>query len=220
MKHDVFFSEDTHTYLVDYEEVPSVTEILKPLTSRGYAEINPVVLEAAAARGTAVHEACEAIDYGLEADVYPEIEGYVAAYEDWLSVYRPEWEGIEQVVVNQGYAGTADRIGRLAGSDNLCVLDLKTSSPTKEALVAVCLQTYAYADAIRQEMYPEDDEGYESMVIDRYALFLMKDGKYRFVNCKEYEEKYGINTCLFLDMLDLHEAITKVLNTKARKKSE
>ena len=59
VKPEIIFDEATHTYLVDGEEVPSVTTILQPLSMRSYSAVNPSVLEYARNRGKAIHEAVE-----------------------------------------------------------------------------------------------------------------------------------------------------------------
>ena len=41
---DIFFDPESHVYLVDGQEVPSVTQILKPLTDRGYLRTGKQVL--------------------------------------------------------------------------------------------------------------------------------------------------------------------------------
>lgn len=208
MKPEIIFDEATHTYLVDGEEVPSVTTILKPLTDRSYGKVNPSVLEYARNRGTAVHEALENFDLGGGLEASPEIEGYIRAYLDWMEVYRPTWTDVEQIVYEDelGYIGTLDRAGRLNGTE-FSIVDIKTSNPTKEALVAVCMQTAAYAIA-----YPGRTE------ISRYALFLKADGTWRFQNCTEYESKYGFSGYdAWLKMLDYHKMITDLLERKVRK---
>lgn len=186
MSHDIFFEEATHTYLVDGREVPSVTTILQPLTSRAYGKVNPSVLEYAANRGKAVHEALEIYDLGGELEATPETAGYIKAYLEWQQVYKPTWVGVEEIVYDytSNYIGTLDRVGYLNGQ-GFAVVDIKTSQPTKEALVSVCVQTHAYAEAYywsHEEDAPTD--------IKRYGLFLKADGSYRFLDCKGYEEKY------------------------------
>lgn len=225
MTHDIFFDEQTHTYLVNGREVPSVTEILAPL-HRSYGKVNQSVLDYAAARGTAVHEACELIDYGAEPEIYPEIEGYVRAYLDFLQVYRPTWTHIEHIVYHDygRYIGTLDRAGYLNGTE-FAIVDIKTSQPTKEALVSVCLQTEAYAHAYAlQEGSREYNQraivgGFETgMQIDRYGVFLKADGTYRVVNCDEYEAKYGIDVAnAWADLLGTHHLVDYLLATKERK---
>lgn len=211
MKPDIFFDEATHEYLVDGVLTPSVTEILKPLTNRSFSAINPSVLEYARNRGTAVHEALEVYDLGGELEVVPETEGYIRAYLDWCQVYKPKWEGIEQIVYckEDGYIGTLDRLGTLNGHDRVLV-DIKTSYPSKEALVAVCLQTSAYKIALS-----ETDTGREPK---RYGLFLKPDGTWRFLDCFEYANKRGFSsTHAWRTLLNTHKLVTELLETGGKK---
>lgn len=210
MKREVIFLEDEHKYLVDGEEAPSVTEILSPL-HRSYGKVNPSVLEYAANRGKAVHEALELYDLGGELEASPEIEGYIRAYLDWANVYRPKWTEVECIVVSllYGYAGTLDRAGFLNGGD-FAIVDIKTSQPTKEALVSVCCQTAAYEIA-HKEITPQP-------VNKRYGLFLKSDGTYRLVDCEEYESKYafsGYNA--FHKLLKNYKMVSDLLEKKVRK---
>ena len=222
MSHDIYFDPDTHVYLVDGQEVPSVTAILEPL-HRSYSKVNPAVLEYAANRGRAVHEALEAYDLTGELEGYPEIEGYLRAYLEWQSIYRPVWIGVEQIVYHDyaGYIGTLDRIGYLNGTE-FAVVDIKTSQATKEALVSACLQTEAYANAyadqhgVPYECNPARVDFKHP--IKRYGLFLKADGTWRFQNCEEYEAKYNFNaTDMFYDMLQMRKTIDRLLATKEKK---
>lgn len=209
MKHDIFFDPESHVYLVDGQEVPSVTTILQPLSNRSYSSVNPSVLEYARNRGTAVHEALEAIDLGAEPDIYTEIVPYIQAYEEWKSIYRPTWVGVEQIVYNdfEHYIGTLDRMGWLNGND-LAIIDIKTSQPTKEALVSVCLQTMAY------KLAEDCDKDQPFEVNKRYGLFLKSDGSFRMVDCAEYEKKYNIDAwVVWHKLLDTHKTITELLAT-------
>lgn len=208
MKHDVVFLADTHEYIVDGQSVPSVTEILAPL-HKSYKAVNPSVLEYAANRGKAVHEALELYDLGGELEATPETEGYIRAYLEWCQVYRPKWTAVEQIVYHEmdGYAGTLDRLGYLNGTE-LAVVDIKTSQATKESLVSVCLQTYAYAMACQAEYDPRCADCHMS----RYGLFLKADGTYRIVNCREYEDKYEFSAfAAWNKILNTHKLITKLL---------
>lgn len=223
-KPEIIFDETEHIYLVNGQEVPSVTTILQPLANRAYSSVNPSVLEYARNRGSAVHEALEMYDLGGELEVTPETEGYIRAYLEWSKIYRPRWTGVEQIVYHEtfpndvdkpmlkdgndvDYIGTLDRIGYLNGTE-LAVVDIKTSNPSKEALVSVCCQTAAYAEAVFDYDKPS-----------RYGLFLKADGTYRFLDCKEYEKKYSFSgTSVFYNLLTAHKMITKLLETKVRKK--
>lgn len=53
------YIDETHTYLVDGVIVPSITQILKIKFGNKYAEVSAEVLQNAAEKGTAVHEAIE-----------------------------------------------------------------------------------------------------------------------------------------------------------------
>lgn len=57
--HTLEYIDETHTYLVDGVIVPSITQILKIKFGNKYAEVSAEVLQRAADKGTAVHEAIE-----------------------------------------------------------------------------------------------------------------------------------------------------------------
>ena len=67
------FDEATHTYTLDGIQLPSVTEVTR-FCAYDYKSDRPWLAEAAARRGTAVHEACALIDYGEEPEETPETE--------------------------------------------------------------------------------------------------------------------------------------------------
>ena len=180
-KPKIEFDEEKHIYTVDGVRMPSVTEILAPITAKTYGEISKEVLRMAADRGTIVHKACEEIDYGLETEVPVEYEGYVEAYIAFLNDYRPDWSGIEQMVYNGdcGYCGTVDRYGMMLGSE--WVVDIKTTtSPTKYTKMSGCCQTIAYRDAIVTTK-------------KRGLLYLKRTGEYSFVDCEKWSEKHHFN---------------------------
>lgn len=185
------FDEDKHEYSVGGVKVPSVSEILAPLSAERYGELNPWMLKAAAAKGTAVHEACELIDYGCEPEEDPEIDGYLYAYQTFLIEHDVEWEAIERIVYytrSEGelplYCGTIDRYGTIDGVP--CVVDIKTyASLSTDAQLAASCQTILYWDAI------EDMGG---AVEARYILHLRKDGTYRLVPLGEFDHKHGFNS--------------------------
>lgn len=203
------FDEDKHLYYVGGKQIPSVTDILAPL-HRSYGKINPSVLEYAAKRGTAVHEALQMLDLTGDLEWTPEITPYIQAYLEWCAVYKPTWLAVEKIVYSDdlGYAGTLDRMGYL-NDGKLAVVDIKTSQPTKEAYISVCLQTLAYAYA-SVENYSE---------VNRYGLFLMKDGKYRLLDCKEWEKKNDLDSeTLFAMILTTHKMIDEMF--ERRKKND
>lgn len=191
------FDEEKHEYSVNGVRIPSVSEILSPLSAERYGELNPWMLKAAAAKGTAVHEACELIDYGVEPDEDPEIDGYLLAYQTFLLEHDVKWEMIERLVgFYRGlpfddefgelplYAGTLDRFGMVDGEPT--VVDIKTyASMSTDAQLSASCQTALYKDAI---------ESKGAFVMKRAILHLRKDGTYRLVDLNEWDNKHGFNS--------------------------
>lgn len=86
---DVEFDEATHTYRVNGVVLPSVTTVMKPLSSSFYEAVDAGTLSNAADRGTAVHQAIENfLEYGIE-DISPEHAGYFAAFKAFLADKNP-----------------------------------------------------------------------------------------------------------------------------------
>lgn len=196
------FDEEKHEYSVNGVKIPSVSEILAPLSAERYSELNPWMVKAAAARGTAIHEACELIDYGCEPDEDPDIDGYLVAYQSFLLDHDVKWSMIERIVYyNRAenelplYCGTVDRYGLIDGVPTL--VDIKTyASLSTDAQLAASCQTILYLDAIEEvaERYLAD-EFIESIGSQHRAiLHLRKDGTYRLVDLGEWDNKHGFNS--------------------------
>ena len=65
------YLDDTHTYLVDGIIVPSITQILKLKFGNKYKNVSGAVLNRAAEKGTAVHEAIQNYcEHGTESDLW------------------------------------------------------------------------------------------------------------------------------------------------------
>ena len=185
------FDEEKHEYSVGGIRVPSVSEILAPLSAERYGELNPWMLKAAAAKGTAVHEATELVDYGIPLEPDPDVYDYMFAYETFLLEHEVDWEAIEGIVYYKRtedelplYAGTIDRFGLVDGIP--AVVDIKTyaSMSTDSQLSASC-QTVLYADAL---------ESMGRMVFGRYILHLRKDGTYRLIDLNKWDNEHGFNS--------------------------
>lgn len=195
---NIVFDPDTHTYEVDGEKYPSVTEILSVLSYKTYGNIDKATLEYASRRGTDIHEATEAVDMGGEAEVDGETEPYVHAYMDFVRDYNPNWFGIEEIVANtdQHYAGTVDRHGYFGSKP--VVLDIKTiGSPGRLDYTKVCLQTYLYSICL----------DYDNPML--FALFLRKSGTYRLFDCRAWwaENHYEPLHMGARDILAVHKTI-------------
>ncbi len=202
------FDEERHIYTVDGRQYPSVTDICSPITADHYGAINSAVLEMAARRGTAVHEATQLIDLGAEPEDDPEIDPYINAYMDFLLDYKPHWEYVEHIGfcdrLEYGYCGTVDRAGRVG--DEYWVLDIKTTaSPSKANYIATCCQTQAYAILLHKDG------------AKRKILYLNKDGSYRLVDCEEKEDELRLDSFyLFETLLDAKSYINQVKETTKR----
>lgn len=187
------FDPEKHEYSVGGVKIPSVSEILAPLSADRYDGLNPWMLKAAAAKGTAVHEATEMIDYGIEPEEDPELEPYLLAYQTFLLEHDVEWRMIERIVnYNRGidgelpiYAGTVDRYGMLDGE--LAVVDIKTyASMSTDAMLNASCQTVLYRDAIEHhEVFSLNDPP----IIRRYILHLRKDGSYRLIDLVKFDRE-------------------------------
>lgn len=189
------FDEEKHEYSAGGVKIPSVSEILGRLSEDRYDGLNPWMLKAAAAKGTAVHEACELIDYGSEPEEDPETDGYLLAYQNFLLDHEVEWEMIEGIVYFCRvpgelplYAGTLDRFGTVDCVPTL--VDIKTyASLSSESQLAASCQTALYRDAL------ESMDGWQRDKATRRAiLHLKKDGTYRYIDLDEWDNKHGFNS--------------------------
>jgi hypothetical protein len=151
--------------------------------------------DAAAERGTAVHDEAEALVLahareasrlslaGVEVAAWPaELAGYQEAFTRWVRDYRPEFLAAEATVFHraQAYAGTLDAICRLHlpdGSSMVAIIDYKSG---KAVYAEVALQLAAYAraefigapDRVTELPLPQVDAG--------AVLHLRADGTYQF----------------------------------------
>jgi hypothetical protein len=124
------FSEADHAYRLDGQLLPSVTQVLSGV---GLIDVR-WFSDAAAWRGSVVHRICQFDDEGClkESSVDPGAAGYLAAWRAAKRDLRMEILQIEQRQYHSllRYAGTPDRIVRLANGD-LAIIDLKTGAAAK-----------------------------------------------------------------------------------------
>jgi hypothetical protein len=100
---------------------------------------------AAADKGTAIHEQAENFALGKAVDLTPEIEGYVQAFDNFCYDFQPEFLYTEALVISRTYeyAGTLDAIVKIDGK--VYVLDIKTGNYIWPE-VALQLAAYSRAD--------------------------------------------------------------------------
>jgi hypothetical protein len=130
----VEYNDSIHEYTLGGIHIPSVSELLKPVT--GEFECAPMYAE----RGTAVHNLTELWDTGLYFPelVDDELMTYMMAYEDFHDQHDVEIIQLEQIVFNRElmYAGRLDRIWLIDGAEHLT--DIKTGGKYKQHLFQLC----------------------------------------------------------------------------------
>lgn len=120
------FDAETHRYVYEGKPFPSVTRVLRMLET--FVGIPADVLDFAAQRGHAVHDACAYDDKDDldEESVDPTIMPYLEAWRTFKSDANYQPLEIELPVVHgrYEYAGTLDRIGMVNGK--VAVIDIKS----------------------------------------------------------------------------------------------
>ena len=167
---DLIFLEKPHTYLLDGEQIPCVSDLCRFLSREIYKDTPPWMLEAAAARGTAVHKATEELDKTGGVRVDDDYAAYVQAYAAFLHEHEAVWELTEHSLWHpeHRYAGTIDRYGTVDGIETL--VDLKTTHRVYKPICTATLNLYrmmleARGKTVRRLM----------------ILHLKKDGTYKLV---------------------------------------
>ena len=193
----LIFFDQGHTYTLDGEEVPSVSQLCRFLSREIYGTVAQYTLDQAADQGTRVHKACEALDVYGQVNVTEDIAPYVTAYLKFRQEHEVAWNMVERSLAHQKerYAGTIDRYGTLDGGKAL--VDLKSTYTVHKRLATAQLNLYRW-------MVEEEGHAVDKL----YILHLKKDG-YKLV---EIEQRDDVPTAL----LTLHRLMEK----KRRKKVE
>jgi hypothetical protein len=165
---EMTFDERAHIYKLNGIRLPSVTQIMRPLSQAYYGEIDESILNTAAKRGTDVHQAIENwLKFGFD-DAPEEHRGYFDAFRLWMDEQKPDIIATEGRVYHRvlRYAGTADLVC-ITENDVLTCVDIKTSSQIIEMLVRVQLTAYAKAFEshglkfdVKQAVHLKRDGGY------------------------------------------------------------
>lgn len=167
---ELAFEEERHIYKLDGMEIPSVTTIMKPLSASLYAGVDEAVLQMAADRGTAVHNAIENyLKFGIE-DIDDQYRGYFDAFLKWYEEFDVKPLATESKVYHKTlrYAGTAD-MPAIVGRENV-LIDFKTSASVNKMLTGIQLEAYAKA-------YESHGVYFDGKAI----LHLKSNGKYSWV---------------------------------------
>jgi hypothetical protein len=129
------FDETTHTYRLDNERVPHITQVLALAGLDCWEHVPPEVMAAARARGTAVHRL---VQFWLEDDldwdtVDESLVPYLDAYLEFATHSRFEPDMIETPLVHRAlrFAGTPDLVGPFGNMRG--IVELKSGGITEAA---------------------------------------------------------------------------------------
>lgn len=230
----LIFFDDTHTYTVDGEEFPSVSEISRFASREVYGEVSQFNLDNACSRGSAVHKTTEILDkYGkceCDEDIAPYIQAYVQFRKDFGI---KDYAYIEKALAHEElkYAGTIDRI---------YTIDEKFVEAVAEKCKSfVFINTDGKVDKIKT---PQDLQSFvgnlaiidlkSSSVVQNVLALIQLNGyklstefnglgevKALFILHLEKDENYKligfeINPDLFMACLTLHKALQKKKRVK------
>lgn len=196
----LLFFDDSHTYTVDGEPVPSVSELCRFISREVYKDIQQFRMDNAAERGSSVHKATEILDKYGKCEVTEDIEPYLRAYLAFRKDHDCQWQKIEFATHHPEklYAGTLDRYGTVDGVP--AIVDIKSCAvvdPAHRTLYTAQLNLY-------RRMLPAD------MPVEKlYVLHLKKDATYKLW-------ELPIEDGLADSCLTLHTALKK----RKRKKKE
>lgn len=186
------FDEAAHAYQWNGAPVPSVTQIISPLSD--FSMVREDVMQAAQEFGRFVHLTCELYDRGElnEAELDPQLRPYLDGWIKFCNDSGAKWDTIElrEYHDKHGYAGTADRKGIVFGDP--AVVDIKTSVSLSPA---VGLQLAAYKNLGDTASKPKTR---------RFAVQLRDDGTYR---APEFKDANDWPT--FLSMLNVRNWAAK-----------
>lgn len=179
---NIAFDAQTHTYTLDGEVIPSVTQILEQAGLVDFSKVDQEVLRRSRDFGTAVHYACELDDKGTldEEDLDDPLRPFLAGWRKFKEDFHFKIEAVEEVVFSAKlkYAGKLDRRGII--NKRRSIVDIKTSD---EIYPANPLQLSGYEEAYNEEKATKDKS------LDRYIVNLLSDGTYKLMPCKDTRDR-------------------------------
>lgn len=223
----LIFFDDTHTYTVDGEEFPSVSEISRFASREVYGEVSQFNLDNACSRGSAVHKATEILDKYGKCECDEDIEPYIRAYVQFRKDFGiKDYAHIEKALAHEElkYAGTIDRIYTIDDKfaeavgehckefvfvdENGKVEKRKGNFEIrKDGIAIIDLKSSSVVQnvlaLIQLNAYRLSAE--HNGLGEVRALFILhlgKDGKYKLIG-------FEINPDLFMACLTLHKALQK-----------
>ena len=130
------YIEDGHIYLVDGVIVPSITQLLKPMSEEMYRYVPQGLLDKAAERGTEIHKAIETGD-----DSVQEVRNF-----NWLKGKKHFEVVANEIIVKLDEPLACGRLDILLEKDGeLGIADIKTTSTFNKEYVGLQLNLYRMA---------------------------------------------------------------------------
>lgn len=152
----VDFYPDTHTYLVNGVEVPSITQKIQQVYGDSYSKVNPDLLERSANYGTKVHKEIQGL-IELRAcgwSIEDSLEGKCQETKNYFNYVEPIYEitpiFTEKVVVLYNEEGIPVAAGRFdlacrIKNNTVAICDFKTTSTIHTKNVSAQLNLYKKA---------------------------------------------------------------------------
>lgn len=186
------FIEESHTYLLDGNPVPSVTEIIKPMVDM--SRVPRETLEYKRSLGKAVHKAIELYER-QDLDVDTLDQEALPFFEAWIK-FKQE-TGFRALLCEQvvwsaklRYAGTLDILGT---RDPVAMV-------ADELLDAKCVWTMGSATGPQTAGYAIAlQESHGIKVKKRGGLQLLRDGTYRFFPYTNPNDEHVFKACLSIN---------------------
>lgn len=159
------FDEAPHRYTFNGAPVPSVTQILRPITEHEYAGVDREVMARAAALGRAVHKLIE-LDIAATLDedsITDALQPYLVQWRQFRdqSGFHAHFSEQRMHSSKYGYAGTMDLFGAL--NRKFALIDLKRTVSVPRSAGP---QTAAYLQMVRENSFDLPTN------IDRFVLHL------------------------------------------------
>ena len=188
------FYDEQHTYTLDGETIPSVSELTRFLSREIYGDISQYRLDHAAERGSIIHKACENLDRFGDCEISEEYAPYIRAYMQFRTDYTPQYIAIEKPFASPSlrFAGTPDRIARMSDGRK-AIIDLKSSSVVQKVLASAQLNGYRILC---------DENTPDLPITHLYILHLRPDASYKLIS-------FPLDPSVFMACHTLHTALQK-----------
>ena len=139
--------------------------------------------------GSTLHHVIEARTLGSDPSVPEDVESYIRQFDDWCSVFQPEWDALEVVIwhPDESYAGRLDAIATLGAKDGKrYLLDWKSGTGTYPSYA---MQANLYA---RAPIIFDDRTGIEAPMpeIDGAAIVRLSPDGWTFTEVNLSDDIY------------------------------